>query len=189
MKLIFLDVDGVLNSDAYFKRDPRGMVFGFSDAELLNHFDQEACARLEKIIVATRAKLIFSSSWRQMIDTSEAKRILAAKGCPSAEFVGETPKRWREAFEPHMRNATPWVSQRGAEILEWLAQNWAAKPGGDVPWVILSITRRWFDFVILDDSLAGAVLEPRQVRTAFETGLLDEHVTQAIGLLSMREGE
>ena len=47
MKVIFLDIDGVLKEEDY-------------DAE----FKDECFARLKKIIAATDAQIILSSSWR-----------------------------------------------------------------------------------------------------------------------------
>lgn len=180
-RILFLDFDGVLNSANYFARV--GMQdTGFSDAELLHHLDPDAVARLERIIVATGAKVVLSTSWRSFISTDEAKRLLAAKGAPSVEFVGETPKRYREAFDLDVSRSN--LEPRGAEICEWLTQNWASDSyARDAAWAIKGFTRRWLDFAILDDAHCGSLLFPRQVLTDFATGLLDEHVDHAIGLL------
>lgn len=59
LKIIFLDIDGVLNSDEYFNNRVK---------EGLNHplteFDPLAVARLNKILEETDAKIVVSSDWR-----------------------------------------------------------------------------------------------------------------------------
>ena len=54
MKIIFLDIDGVLNNDKTVTRTPDGYV-GISD---------NLCKRLEKIIKTTKAKVVLTSSWK-----------------------------------------------------------------------------------------------------------------------------
>ena len=55
MKVIFLDFDGVLNSEKYFKRvSGTGLVIDPSEMELL-----------KQIVTATDAKIVLSTSWRE----------------------------------------------------------------------------------------------------------------------------
>lgn len=54
VKYIFLDIDGVLNNDRTVTKSPDGYV-GISD---------NLCKRLEKIIKATNAKVVLTSSWK-----------------------------------------------------------------------------------------------------------------------------
>lgn len=176
VKLIFLDFDGVLNSAGWFARMASWPVVGFSEAELLSHLDPAAVARLERIIVATGAKCVLSTSWRAFIRPEEAQRLLAAKGAPSVEFVGETPKHYREAFDADVSASR--LEPRGAEIWEWLVQQGERAESAPA----------WGDYVILDDAHCGRLLYERQVHTDFETGLLDEHVTQAVALLGGSHG-
>jgi hypothetical protein len=56
-KIIFLDVDGVLNSNAYFDRIEKYK-------SILDHIDIEAVKRLQKIVDNTGAKIVLSSTWR-----------------------------------------------------------------------------------------------------------------------------
>ena len=55
MKVIFLDVDGVLNSQQLFEKS--------EDAQLIS-VDEENIKNLKKIVDATGAKIVLSSSWR-----------------------------------------------------------------------------------------------------------------------------
>ncbi len=57
-KYIFLDVDGVLNSDDYFNHEG-SQPFSISD-----HIDPKAVAILQTLIDATGAVIILSSTWR-----------------------------------------------------------------------------------------------------------------------------
>jgi len=55
MKLIFLDIDGVLNTDFYLKE---------SDRHVGPEFYPGAIKLLEEVIVETDAKVVISSTWR-----------------------------------------------------------------------------------------------------------------------------
>lgn len=57
MKIIFLDIDGVLNSKKY--EDANYSSFLHRDS-----FDPAAVARLNKITDLTKAKIVVSSAWR-----------------------------------------------------------------------------------------------------------------------------
>ena len=56
MKVIFLDIDGVLNSEEYYE--------SFPDGEFIPPIDPVCVERLKRIVDRTGAKLILSSSWR-----------------------------------------------------------------------------------------------------------------------------
>ena len=56
MKVVFLDIDGVLNSRAWFER--HGPERG------LGHLEPRACARVQRLCDETGAALVISSTWR-----------------------------------------------------------------------------------------------------------------------------
>ena len=56
MKVIFLDIDGVLNSRAWFERHGRERGLG--------HLEPSACARVQRLCDETGAALVISSTWR-----------------------------------------------------------------------------------------------------------------------------
>lgn len=102
MKVIFLDFDGVLNSDELFNANPaRGHRIGLWYEQL----DPFAVARLNTIVALTGAEVVVSSSWRYVYNIEGLQSTLNDAG-----FVGTvvdvTPKR------PD--------SHRGAEINDWL---------------------------------------------------------------------
>jgi len=60
MKLIFLDIDGVLATQA----------------TRYNYLDVECVARLDRVLEATGAQIILSSTWRLGLDVSECQAML-----------------------------------------------------------------------------------------------------------------
>ncbi len=101
-KIIFLDVDGVLNYvDCW--NDP-------ANADKSIVFGKECVKQLNRIIKETGAKLVVSSNWRLYKDHYDAlidKNISGIEG----EFIGETPD-----LLPDISRET----SRGLEIKEWL---------------------------------------------------------------------
>lgn len=60
MKVIFLDVDGVLNSEPYFDTIPRELKNVFCENEICKIYVQQ----LKRIIDKTNAKIVLCSTWR-----------------------------------------------------------------------------------------------------------------------------
>lgn len=144
MKIIFLDIDGVLNHRQFL-----------IEAERVDAVSDECIARLNRIIEATGAKCVLSSTWRVMFPLEEILNDFLIPGGFKGEIVGKTPPA-KFSYRP-----------RGNEIQEWL---------DDHP----EVTK----FVILDDEEDMLHLENRLIRTSFEDGgLLDEHVEEAISML------
>ena len=96
MKIIFLDVDGVLNNNDTDTRNPLGYI----------GVDDTLCQRLRDIVAATGAKIVLSSAWRT---APRALPYLWEHCGPTVECIGETP------YYP--------AGIRGDEIQEWLDQN------------------------------------------------------------------
>ena len=92
MKLIFLDIDGVLNYEGYERFTRSGTRF----------IDPVLIKRLKKIIDCTGAKVVLSSTWRKgiydmregladTVDALDAKELLAELGRYGIEIYGVTP--------------------------------------------------------------------------------------------------
>lgn len=62
-KVIFLDIDGVLNSDNFFTSKYHDRLMLSKGEHGVMH-DPRACALLGKIKKATNCKIVMSSSWR-----------------------------------------------------------------------------------------------------------------------------
>ena len=105
MKVIFLDIDGVLNSKRYDN----------DRAAWTGNIDQTRMVLLKRLVDCTGAEIILSSSWRIHWDVGEAQcdqrglemnRIFGAYGL---KIAGKTP---RISFD-----------RRADEIREWLRTN------------------------------------------------------------------
>ncbi len=178
MRVIFLDVDGVLNSERYaLELEEKHKALGHAEPaspkrettcdcfKLYHQIDRAAVKRLNVIVRATGAKIVVSSTWRKLFDRDELQRILREHGM-RAEIVGETPEGHKEPGLPEMYG-NPARMERGYEIDYWLKQH---------PEVT--------GFVILDDGSDMAMHADRLVQTDCDDGLCDEHVEYAIRVLA-----
>lgn len=111
MKLLFLDIDGVLNSEKFYKSRVR--VDG-----LRNEIDLEAVLLLEHIIRQTRCSIVLSSTWRL---SQNYKNDLCDAGLHSnmilRRFIGKTPHM------PRPLGTGAEYRERGKEIQQWLKEN------------------------------------------------------------------
>ena len=156
MKLIFLDIDGVLNSHDFLYRwqekTARDRVEFKGNEHLM--LDPVAVGRVNRILTVSGAKVVISSSWRHGWPIERLKEILKTVG-----FIGE------------IIDCTPrYGKDRGHEIDEWLQNH---NEGHD-------------PFVILDDDSDMAHMAKHLVKTSFAHGLLDEHVEESIRRLMSR---
>lgn len=81
-RLIFLDIDGVLNSAQFHADNTNGegvvIVNGAFDATA--HIDPQRVARLNCLIESTNAEVVVSSSWRKLFGLERTQSSLKAKG-------------------------------------------------------------------------------------------------------------
>ncbi len=118
MKVIFLDIDGVLNSQAWGKYghglDPSDG--GKCSQETLK-WDPAAVANLRQIVAETGAQIVVSSSWRGYRDKAVEnwQRMFACYGWPDVPVIGETPDLNR------MVNGIYVSKIRGDECAAWMA--------------------------------------------------------------------
>jgi len=133
MKVIFLDIDGVLNN-----RDTWG------NRPLIKAFDKDCIAAFNKIIDATGARIVISSSWRNLFKYEQLCALLRNVGVRGA-----------------ILDQTPTVSlsrRRGAEIKAWLDNGlWPEIDG----------------FIILDDETDMGELLDHLIQTDYNVGLTD----------------
>lgn len=207
MRVVFLDIDGVLNHNGTHS----GLV---TDKEPLPlPIAPECMGRLNRLIAETGAKVVISSSWRLFAHWQDLGPALMRHGLV-AEVIGETPDlvndaTWLEGWR--LRTGAPFPYDRlsrGWEIREWLAQHadlcaTCTHPrdahdgdGGrdacfynDTPSGATGCLCRRFQgdrltgFVILDDCSDMAELTPWLVLTHPGRGLADPDVTRAQCLL------
>ena len=102
MKIIFLDIDGVLNNKWFFeKREPDAPEFGEHDIDIENIY------YLNRLVKETGALLVISSSWRNGYPLTDIQRFLEKNGFKYPERVIGTTM-----------SDTKLV--RGGEIKKWL---------------------------------------------------------------------
>lgn len=104
MNIIFLDIDGVLNSVdsaiAYHNWLPRG-----SRQQMEDRLDPVSIGLLKQLCDQTEAKIVISSTWRRGRTTKDFIKIFAAYGWHDAPVINRTPVL---------------DTERGYEIQEWL---------------------------------------------------------------------
>jgi len=158
-KIIFLDIDGVLNSSKFFEEqgfDPDVDEEGYEPLSLewwAQGIDPEAVKLVNEIVSRTGARVVISSSWRLNTNIGYLRRVLQARGF-EGDIIGATPRLQGD--------------HRGREIAAWLHAH-----GRDVE-----------SFVILDDDDDMEPVRHRQIQSSFTTGgLRQAHVERAVELL------
>ena len=151
MKVIFLDFDGVLNSEKYVRTCGHyGVVINPAKMILL-----------KKIVDATNAKIVLSTSWRE-------HWVHMEEDCDEmGTFIHQTFK----AYQMEIFDKVPKIRKREDAIKAWLETT------SDVT-----------NFLVLDDMfLCAEFLEGHFVRTSnFRDGLSEEDVLQAISILNRK---
>lgn len=166
MKYIFLDIDGVLNSNIYMSSKeyfdecrslgiiPEGNNVMMNAHHL--HINPSAMKLLNVLVERSEAKVILSSTWRLKYSLAEMNIMFQKRGA-TFEITGATPAKmsWRP---------------RGMDVAEYLS---SLKKDGEVPEA----------FVILDDIDEFSRLKAHFVQTSDDTGLTQENVDQALNIL------
>lgn len=156
MKVIFLDVDGVLNY-----RGCKARCKGFLGVE------PEKVVLLKQIVDATDAKIVLSSTWRLGYNKDQ-------KGYHG--FRRHLEKRLNE-YGLSVYDVTEDISayKRGAEIRLWLAQH-----GKEVKrWVVL-------DDEYFGDFTEHKIKSHLVQTDMYADGLTERHVRKAIGILNRK---
>ena len=161
-RLIFLDIDGVLNSAPYMKSRPEA-VKRMDHPDFDQHtLDPWAIAQLNRILAETGSAVALSSSWR----------LESSKVGEGALKNTERLMRLR-GFNGRLWQATPDLAKlaggvRGAEIDAWLNRHEHLGP---------------FSFVILDDRDDMQPWNHRLVQTTWQNGLTPALASKAIEML------
>lgn len=156
MKVIFLDVDGVLNPNRW--RDRNG-----------SHEERwiwpEKVALLKDLVARTDARICVSSTWRIGDGYTKLVVYLVQKhGFERRWFVGRTPDHATIVRGIYV------ADRRGGEIADWLRTQ--------------GVKLKVQQFVILDDDSDMGDLKPYLVQTDSGEGLTAAHVERAVVLLN-----
>lgn len=147
MKVLFLDIDGVLNSaDWYGDRPHRFLKDDPEESEWDCELDPAAILRLKKLMHAVPdLEIVISSTWRLNHELSEFKRRFSQMlSIEPSRVIDKTPRLG---------------SIRGLEIQDWLNRN-------------TSVSK----FAIIDDDSDMGELMDSLFKTSWQSGIQDEHV-------------
>ncbi len=167
MKVIFLDVDGVLNNDESLMLD--------------DSLDETLLLRLRDLIKRTNANIILSSSWRlcfkplcSIMSRLEKIGLHISGMTPNGVSLEWLAQRGIKPTNRYLDSYTNWegkttkiTTDRGAEIMKWLSENEVES------------------FVILDDEdFDIQKYYPNNfIKTKFKTGLTQADVNRAAKIL------
>ena len=186
MKVIFLDIDGVMNCQeemlALLEKNPKAR----NEVHLPS---PTKCKLLKKLVDATGAEIVLSSSWRlslgdiqTVIDTFKPYGLrldgFTQEGVPQSRFIGTKyenikPKYTHGCYDicvPKREGIC--IEDRGAEIAYWLVKH-------------LEVT----NYVILDDESSDIIdWHPNNlVKTSLYLGLTEEDILKCIKILGGKE--
>lgn len=155
-RIIFLDIDGVLNDSRYIdavleRYEREGVEPPDVVSALAAILDPVRVERLNRIVAATGAEVVAATSWREALTDAELNEALRRRGFASI-VVDRTPEG---------------PTGRGRQIAAWLEKQ------DDVD-----------GFVILDDDDDMEPVAHRAVRTDHMRGLTDEDEERAIAMLT-----
>ena len=161
-KVIFLDIDGVLNSNFWNEDHQREISDG-------KYIDIEKVKLLSELVKKSGASIILHSGWRFWFDEdaqptrSEAKYLTELLKSEGMIVAGMTPDLTTE----EIRKAKRFSAVKADEILTWLKDH--------------PETENW---VVLDDlELNNEKIASFQVMTDAEQGLTEEDVERALKIL------
>jgi hypothetical protein len=133
MKVIFLDIDGVLNSAIFYKERMVRLKMGVVKEHPLDEFCPDLVSNLNEITDKTGAKIVLSSTWRLGRSLEELRHLFRLVGI-TGELIGKTDHLH---FEDYSKSVP-----RGCEIQKWIEDN-----KGILGTNLLS----WKSYVIIDD--------------------------------------
>jgi hypothetical protein len=159
MKVIFLDVDGVLNQGAFLEANETQLI------------DRKNVAVLKEIIDKTKALIVLSSGWKLRFGddmqplTEEACRLYNSLRESGITLFGKTPDFSTE----DIRKNSAFSKVKAKEIKAWLAMR------NDVD-----------SFIVLDDlDLNDKEINSRLIRINSITGLTGHDAARAVRMLNL----
>lgn len=177
MKILFLDIDGVLNSDKWWKsqgfldRCGEYRKRGFYEYKNYAAFCPDMVQKLNRIFEETSCRIVLSTAWRHSHSIEEIAEFLTEAGFLYSDIIiDKTPDLEYKSYDPSAKYNEVLASYkgRGSEIREWLDEH---KDEVD-------------SFAVLDDQDDMDGVREGFVRTKWRHGLSDENVSKVIELLN-----
>jgi hypothetical protein len=165
MKLIFLDIDGVLNSSQYIRSEEYRMeTLGMSDAEVMliahhTHLDPKALLILNDLVLWSGAEVVLSSTWRAKYSPEDLTEMMRQRGA-TFKISDSTPVLHGKVNSSRI--------PRGKEIEAYLAKL-EVQPEA---------------YVILDDHDDMLNLKKFLVLTSIKVGITSDDVEKALKILN-----
>lgn len=178
MKLVFLDIDGVLNTLAHCATDEQRAQWS-RELWAAGDLDAVMVGRLNEIVEKADANIVLSSSWAYTDSDTMLASYLHLRGLKDpGRVIGSlvlqairTPRSNRQRAGREYKFSHP------------------RAPNDATKWTRLKSILYYLDrvqpetFVILEDSHPMGPLEKYTVRTNICTGLQQEHVVKALRIL------
>ncbi len=162
MKIIFLDIDGVLNSNLWNREHENEIKNGFL-------VDAEKIKLLSKLIITTKAKIVLHSGWRFWFDEKflptrkESAFLMNLLKEHGIAFYDFTPDLTTE----EIRKSKQFSITKPDEILLWL------KNHSDIS-----------SWVVIDDiCLNNEIISNHQIKPDSKIGLSSSDIAKAVKLL------
>lgn len=129
-KIIFLDIDGVLNNQLWYGSDKHKALPQSSKIEWkISQFDPTSMKFLKSLLIDTKAEIVISSSWRKSNSLENLRTLFEPFGIPKEKIIGLTPIiNYSKNF-----GSVP----RGCEIKSWLDKRYTDSQRGEYQYVIL----------------------------------------------------
>lgn len=165
MKIIFLDFDGVINSNEYMESERfRSETRGMSDNEIMliahhTHIDPVALLVINKLVDKTGALVVASTTWRKKYSCQELTDMCRERGA-TFDFVDKTPNVYSTKMSKPVT--------RGDEIQAYL-DSLLSKPS---------------NILILDDRNDMGSLKDYHFCTDEEYGFRESDINKAIDIMN-----
>lgn len=187
VKVVILDVDGVLNHQKFYDWRSKQMTAGkWKPVKGLDNFSPESIKYLNMLTDATGAKIVLSASMRFDGTIPQLQKLFKRAGV-TGDIIGRTPFL-QSITSPLMSKETSISTPRGIEIRWWLNEQGFKR----ISWSKSSQAEklkksRVTNYVILDDD-SDMLLEQQEhfVKcNAYKDGFNEKCLQKAINILNM----
>jgi len=191
--ILFLDIDGVLNTSGTYKRwRDLGGCLSTNRHHRLDALFEPRCVQSVNTLIglierhpdgpeSESVEIVISSSWREEHTLDELRDLLSQVGLDHAHerIIDRTPSSsWEIRWRGQDPEDTRYAIDRGADIADWINQNTGIRTWDE-------LNRR---VLILEDQADVWPFRGRQVKTAFygtRAGFGPRHVRTALRLLGL----